>query len=76
MKTVIDTVLGILNLPADTMVDDNFSVETCERWDSMAQISIVVALGNLFNTSFEMDEAMNMDSIGGIKKVLTEKGLI
>jgi acyl carrier protein len=76
MKTVEEVVLEVLNLPLDTPTDDDFGVDTCEQWNSLAQIGIVVSMGNNFDTSFTLDEGMNMDTIGGIKNVLKKKGLI
>lgn len=76
MKSVEEVVSKFLNLPPDTQIDDNFGVENCSKWDSIAQIGIVVELESAFNTSFTTDEAMNMDTIGGIKAVLRAKGIL
>ena len=76
MSSVEEVVLKFLNLPADTKIDDNFGVENCSQWDSLAQIGLVVELESRFNTSFTTDEAMNMDTIGGIKAVLRGKGIL
>jgi len=76
MKNVEEVVLRILNLPADKIIDDSFGIESCEKWDSLAQIGMVVEMENVYNTSFTIDEAMNMDTVGGIKKVLKAKGIL
>jgi acyl carrier protein len=76
MKSVEEIVISFLNLPADTHIDDNFGVENCSKWDSLAQIGMVVELESAFNTSFTTDEAMNMDTVGGIKAVLKAKGVL
>lgn len=76
MKTVEEIVLEVLNMPLDTPVDDSFGVDTCDQWNSLAQIGIVVNMGNNYDTAFTLDEGMNMDSIGGIKNVLKKKGLL
>lgn len=76
MKSVEEIVLNFLNLPSNTPVDDDFGVENCTAWDSLAQVGLVVELEGVFNTSFDTDEVMNMDTIGGIKKVLKAKGVL
>jgi len=76
MKSVEEVVIGFLKLPTDTKIDDNFGVENCSKWDSLAQIGMVVEMESAFNTSFTTDEAMNMDTVGGIKAVLKEKCIL
>ena len=75
MRSVEEVVLKVINYPLDTEVDDSFGIENCEDWDSMAQIQLVVEVEDEFGVEINTDEAMNMDTIGGIKSILREKGI-
>ena len=54
-------------------VDETCSQETCENWDSMGQLNLVVELESEFDVSFEPDEINQMKSFSDIISVLKTK---
>ena len=43
------------------------------EWDSLGHLSLLTALEEKFNISFDMDETMSIQSIGDLKGVLESK---
>lgn len=76
MKSVEEILREVLSLSDDTVVDDNLCVDNCSEWDSMAQIELIGVIEDEYDVALDSDEAMNMDSVAGIKKVLESKGAI
>ena len=72
LESIIRTAL---NLPEQTVYGDELGMESCHAWDSMAQIRLVVALEKELNASFTPDEAMSLDSVASIKRILAKKGI-
>ncbi len=58
------------NLPS---VDETCSQKTCEKWDSMGQINLVVELEMEFDISLEPEEIGNMTSYQDIVKIVAQK---
>lgn len=54
-------------------VDESCSQKTCEKWDSMGQLNLVVELEDAFDVSLEPEEIAEMKSFGDIVKLLKEK---
>lgn len=54
-------------------VDESCSQKTCEKWDSMGQLNLVVELEDAFEVSLEPEEIAEMKSYGDIIKLLKEK---
>ncbi len=54
-------------------VDESCSQKTCEKWDSMGQLNLVVELEDAFDVSLEPEEIGEMKSYGDIIKLLKEK---
>ena len=54
-------------------VDNTCSQNTCEKWDSMAHLNLVVELESEFGVSFEPEEIAEMQSFNTVIKVLKEK---
>lgn len=50
-------------------------MEDIDEWDSYGQIALVAELEQKYDTSFSRDEIMDMNSISGIRDVLSHKGL-
>lgn len=53
-------------------VDTTFSQETCEKWDSMSQLNLIVELESEFDISIEPDEIDKLKSYNDIVKVIRE----
>ena len=71
-----EKVLGILKdvFELDT-VDETCSQKTCEKWDSMGVLNLVVELESEFDVSLEPEEIGEMKSYSDIVRILKSKGL-
>lgn len=56
-------------------VDTTCSQTTCEKWDSMGHLNLVVELEDAFSISLEPDDINRIKSYEDIKAVLKEKQL-
>ena len=71
----MEEVIGsVLNVPAEALSDDS-STENTPNWDSLRQLSILLALESAYGISITTDEAVNMNSIAAIKAVLKRHGV-
>ena len=66
LEEVISSILGV---PAEALSDDS-STENTEGWDSLRQLSILLALESAYGISITTPEAIDMNSIVAIKAVL------
>jgi len=71
-----EKVLEILkNLFELDTVDETCSQTTCEKWDSMGQLNLVVELESEFDVTLEPEEIGEMKSFNDIVKLLKAKGV-
>ena len=56
-------------------VDKSCSQATCEKWDSMGQLNLVVELEDAFSISLEPEDISKMKSYEDIINVLTNKNV-
>ena len=56
-------------------VDETCSQTTCEKWDSMGQLNLVVELESEFDVTLEPEETGEMKSFDDIIKLLKNKGI-
>ena len=71
-----EKVLEILkNLFELDTVDETCSQETCEKWDSMGQLNLVVELESEFDVTLEPEEIGEMKSFNDIFRILKGKGV-
>ena len=71
-----EKVLEILkNLFELDTVDNTCSQTTCEKWDSMGQLNLVVELESEFNVTLEPEEIGDMKNFNDIIKLLKAKGI-
>ena len=69
-----EKVLEILkNLFELETVDETCSQNTCEKWDSMGQLNLVVELESEFNVSFEPEEIAEIKSYEDIIRIIKSK---
>ena len=69
-----EKVLEILkNLFELDTVDETCSQETCEKWDSMAQLNLVVELETEFDVTLEPEDIGEMKSYDDIIRILKTK---
>ena len=52
----------VLNVPEED-IDENFSIESCENWDSLAHMGLVTAIEEKFALELTMDDIVEMTSI-------------
>lgn len=71
-----EKVLEILkNLFELETVDETCSQETCEKWDSMGQLNLVVELESEFDVTLEPEEIGEMKCFNDIIRILKTKGI-
>ena len=56
-------------------VDKTCSQTTCEKWDSMGQLNLVVELESEFDVTLEPEEIGEMKSFDDIIQLLKAKGV-
>lgn len=56
-------------------VDKTCSQSTCEKWDSMGQLNLVVELETEFDVTLEPEEIGDMKNFNDIVRILKDKGL-
>ena len=54
-------------------VDRTCSQTTCEKWDSMGQLNLVVELESEFDIAFEPEEIEEMKCFEDVVKILSNK---
>lgn len=64
-------ILVVLDLP-ENEVSDGFSMNTCEKWDSLAHIKIVMVLESEFNIKLKDDEIGSLIDIQSIYKLVSK----
>ena len=52
-------------------VDETCSQETCEKWDSMGQLNLVVELEDAFDISLEPEQIAEMKSVKDIIRIIS-----
>ena len=65
-------VADVLEVDA-TAIDDQFSMDTVELWDSLRHMTLVLAIEDAFNISIPDDEAANITSWPLIRLVVAEQ---
>ena len=71
-----EKVLEILkNLFELDTVDETCSQETCEKWDSMGQLNLVVELECEFDVTLEPEEIGEMKCFNDIIRILKTRGI-
>jgi acyl carrier protein len=72
---VVRVVSDVLNVPTTEIVE-NSSPDTLANWDSIAHISLVLALEGEFSIAFSDDDVIEMVSVGRILTIVREKGVV
>jgi len=65
---IIEIIGGVLGTP----IDADASQETCDKWDSLQHLNIIVALEDAFDVSFEPEDIAKMKSVQDIEKFITD----
>ncbi|MDF9787833.1 acyl carrier protein [Polynucleobacter sphagniphilus] len=56
-------------------VNDETSVDTVEKWDSLKHLNLVLALEEAFNITFTEEESIEIMSYPLVKAVLSDHGV-
>lgn len=73
-KIMEDKVLDILRRVLETdNIDYTCSQDSCEQWDSLRHLNLIVELESEFDVEFEPEEIAKMKSFNEILKVLKAK---
>ena len=71
LEEVIGSVLGV----SPESLSDDSSIENVQEWDSLRQLSILLALESAYGIAITTDQALDMNSISAIKAVLARHGV-
>jgi len=66
---------GVLGVNEDSL-NDASSPDTVPQWDSLAAMHLVAEIEDVFKVELSTREIMKMQSIGIVKTVLIEKGVL
>lgn len=69
-EKVLEILKDLFELDA---VDETCSQTTCEKWDSMGQLNLVVELETEFNVTLEPEEIGEMKSFYDVIRILKTK---
>jgi acyl carrier protein len=54
-------------------VDKTCSQATCDKWDSLNHLNLIIELEDEFNMEFEPEEIAEMKSFDAVKTIITSK---
>lgn len=63
-----------LDIPVER-VNDELSLDTCPEWTSLEHIALITALESEYSVQFDIEDSIEMDSVGSIREVLEGKGI-
>jgi acyl carrier protein len=69
-QKILEILKRVFNL--DT-VDNTCSQATCEKWDSLNHLNLIVELEDEFDIEFEPEEIAEMKSFTAIRKTIISK---
>lgn len=72
MKTFNQIVSSTFSLKEED-IKDELSSKDIANWDSMNYLMFIAELEKEFNMSFTMDEVMNAQTLGDIRKILESR---
>ncbi|HFK2921777.1 MULTISPECIES: acyl carrier protein [Stenotrophomonas] len=70
---VVAVFARVLGIDA-SQVTDELRYNTIPQWDSIAHMSVVAALEEAFNVMIDMDEVIDMSSVGKAREILRKHG--
>ena len=53
-------------------IKDDISQKTCDKWDSLNHLNLIIALEQRFDVSFEPEEIVEMQSLERIMSLLSQ----
>ena len=70
---VIQAFSRVLGLPAERITDD-LRYASIPEWDSIAHMSVVAALEDAHGVMIDMDDVIDMSSVGKAREILAKYG--
>ena len=74
MRTLEEVVSRVFGVEPQSL-DESSTPESVEGWDSMGHVNLVTALEQHFNVSIDIDDVMEMGSVGKIREILVAYGV-
>ncbi len=74
-KLLYETVARVLRVPLET-IDIDSSPETIARWDSMAQVALMLEVESVFSVRLHSDSLMALNSVRKIRDALVHLGAL
>ena len=74
MRTLEEVVSSVFGVEPQSL-DESSTPESVEGWDSMGHVNLVTALEQHFNVSIDIDDVMEMGSVGKIREILVAYGV-
>lgn len=74
MRTLEEVVSSVFGVEPQSL-DESSSPQSVEGWDSMGHVNLVTALEQHFNVSIDIDDVMEMGSVGKIREILVAYGV-
>ena len=71
LEEVIGSILGV----SPQSLSDDSSIENVQAWDSLRQLSILLALESAYGITITADQALDMNSILAIRALLAKHGV-
>ena len=59
----------------ETILNDNFSSESVDNWDSITQLSLVTALEDTFDIMLDPEDILNFKSYAVGKEIVVKYGI-
>lgn len=69
-----DVFCRILNVKAEAL-NENFTFKAVEQWDSVAHLSLISEMEEVFDVFFESDDILHYGSYENGKKILAKYGV-
>jgi len=57
-------------------IQDEFTPNDIHGWDSLGHLSLISAIEQQFNTTLNMEDAIGIQSVKDVKRILNGKGLL
>ncbi|MCA7025270.1 MULTISPECIES: acyl carrier protein [Stenotrophomonas] len=70
---VVAVFARVLGIDA-AQVTDELRYNTIQQWDSIAHMSVVAALEEAFGVMIDMDDVIDMSSVGKAREILRKHG--
>lgn len=60
----------------ETQLDENFTFKNVSKWDSVAHLSLISELEDVFDVMFDSEDILHYESYENGKRILEKYGII